>query len=109
MDTRLRQLGKALRGFELHTCVKYSTFELDSEFARRKRKAARSNTTTNSSQQPASFNLETYKFHALGDYVQQIKLFGVTGNYSTRGVSAGETYLYLLTIVLLFRGNVDTS
>jgi hypothetical protein len=93
MDRRLRQLGKALRDFVLHTCVKYATVELDSEFDRRKRKAARSNSSTESSRKSVSFNLETYKLHALGDYVQQIKMFGVTGNYSTRGVSTGSKSL----------------
>jgi hypothetical protein len=32
-------------------------------------------------------NLLTYKFHALGDYVQTIKLFGTTDSYSTQVVS----------------------
>jgi len=33
------------------------------------------------------FSLETYKLHALGDYVQQICLFGPTDLYSTQIVS----------------------
>lgn len=29
-------------------------------------------------------NLSTYKFHALGDYVQAIRQFGTTDNYTTQ-------------------------
>jgi hypothetical protein len=32
-------------------------------------------------------NLNTYKFHALADYVQTIRMFGTTDSYSTQSVS----------------------
>lgn len=34
-----------------------------------------------------SFNFQTYKFHALGDYVASIRRFGTTDSYSTEPVS----------------------
>jgi hypothetical protein len=34
-----------------------------------------------------SFNLHTYKFHVLGDYVTSIRRFGTTDSYSTEPVS----------------------
>lgn len=34
-----------------------------------------------------TLNLFTYKFHALGDYVRSIRLFGTTDSYSTQIVS----------------------
>jgi hypothetical protein len=33
------------------------------------------------------FNISTYKFHALGDYVRTIRMFGTTDSYSTQTVS----------------------
>lgn len=33
------------------------------------------------------FNLQTYKLHALGDYVDTIRQFGTTDNYTTQSVS----------------------
>lgn len=36
---------------------------------------------------PKILNLFTYKFHALGDYVRTIRLFGTTDSYSTQIVS----------------------
>jgi hypothetical protein len=41
---------------------------------------------TNSGPRTKSFNLTTYKLHALGDYVTMIKQFGTTDNTSTQTV-----------------------
>ena len=35
-----------------------------------------------------SINLATYKMHALGDYVDTIKMYGTTDSYSTEIVSS---------------------
>jgi hypothetical protein len=42
---------------------------------------------TKQSRRKKSFNLQTYKFHALGDYVASIRRFGTTDSYSTEPVS----------------------
>jgi hypothetical protein len=38
------------------------------------------------------FNMATYKFHALGDYVQTIRMFGTTDSYSTQTVSSSNEF-----------------
>ena len=35
---------------------------------------------------PKQFNLDTSKFHALGDYVSMICMFGTTGSFTTQVV-----------------------
>jgi hypothetical protein len=39
-------------------------------------------------QQPKTLNLNTYKFHALGDYTSTIRQYGTTDSYSTEAVRA---------------------
>jgi hypothetical protein len=41
---------------------------------------------SSSGKQPKQFNLNTYKFHALGDYCNTIRRFGTTDSYSTQPV-----------------------
>jgi len=46
-----------------------------------------------------TFNLNTYKFHALGDYAATIRQFGTTDSYSTEMVCPSHTqYSTLLTV-----------
>ena len=40
-----------------------------------------------------TFNLQTYKLHALGDYVEQIRLYGTTDSYSTQPVSFYSSFI----------------
>ncbi len=47
-----------------------------------------------SGQKPRSLNLFTYKWHALGDYVRAIRLFGGTDGFSTQVVS---DFIYKMT------------
>jgi hypothetical protein len=42
---------------------------------------------SNSTRKPKLLNLETYTYHALGDYVRTIRTFGTTDSYSTQPVS----------------------
>ena len=41
---------------------------------------------SSSGRQPKQFNLNTYKYHALGDYCNTIRRFGTTDSYSTQPV-----------------------
>ena len=41
---------------------------------------------SSSGKQPKQFNLNTYKFHSLGDYCITIRRFGTTNSYSTQPV-----------------------
>jgi len=104
-------IGRELRSFR-EWSRSFNTVELPHETAareRRKSKKATSQTTSNNASDhscpptdpmsseskkkpPAQprvklFSLFTYKFHALGDYVRTIKLFGTTDSYSTQIVS----------------------
>jgi hypothetical protein len=42
---------------------------------------------------PKMLNLQTYKVHALGDYVATIKRFGTTDSYTSEIVSYLSTFL----------------
>ncbi|THV02220.1 hypothetical protein K435DRAFT_836569 [Dendrothele bispora CBS 962.96] len=96
-------IGKLMREFRDKSASDFMTYELPREQqarARRQQHAeaqrkelpeaetattskARSGLTTSEHKQ-RKLNISTYKFHALGDYVSTIKLFGTTDNYSTQ-------------------------
>jgi hypothetical protein len=52
-----------------------------------------------------AFNLNTYKFHALGDYASTIRQFGTTDSYSTEMVSPSPTLKFPLFLLSLIRVN----
>ena len=99
--------ARALRHFKEVTCPCFSTVETDREYKARRREAEQKNlkshqdtnpivtTTVESTEggagstgisgkRPKTFNLLTSKLHALGDYVETIKMFGTTDSYSTQ-------------------------
>ncbi len=97
-------LGNSLRAFKEKTCKIYPTRELERERAARTRRQEKlikpvpksTNQKRNSSaRQAKQFNLKTYKFHALGDYVQTIQRFGTTDSYSTQPVSSSWHCVWL--------------
>jgi hypothetical protein len=103
-------LGNSLRTFEEKTCEAFETRELERERAARKRRKEKSaiNGVSKSKKPTASnsegrkqkkLNLGTYKYHALGDYVDTIRRFGTTDSYSTQPVSL--TYFYMIFCVIL--------
>ena len=85
------ELGAALRLFAKKVCSAYETRELPSEAAARLRQGANAakkgkETTQNRGKNlktAKSFNLNTYKIYAMGHYVDDIRRFGTTDNYST--------------------------
>lgn len=89
------RLGEELRRFQKDICPHYETYESDREAQARVRAAtARANAQGKSQAEPGSgtkkrkvFNLHTSKIHALGDYVEEIRLYGTTDGYSTHPVS----------------------
>ena len=98
LDNTTTELGQQLRDFQNTTCTAFQTCELRREAEARKRRqktrapAPGSSTSTGNIQnmtqrQAKVFNLQTYKVHALGDYVSTIKMFGTTDSYSTAIVS----------------------
>ncbi|KAG1726169.1 uncharacterized protein EDB91DRAFT_1254428 [Suillus paluster] len=82
-------LSKQLRKFRDFTCAVFETVELPKEKAARQRRfAQRAGPNDGSSESGGprvkKFNLSTYKFHAMGNYVRTIKLFGMTDSFTTQ-------------------------
>lgn len=91
-----------LRNFAHSICPAYATVETDGEYSARyraaQRKAAQANgksgngtatdlpTVNIGGKRPKTFNLYTYKFHSLADYVPAIKRCGTTDSISTQPV-----------------------
>jgi hypothetical protein len=89
-------LGDSLRKFKEQTCTTFQTRELERELTARQRRQEnsandgarpKSATPKNNARKPKHFNLDTYKLHALGDYVSTIQRYGTTDSYSTEPVS----------------------
>ncbi|KAH7927896.1 hypothetical protein BV22DRAFT_1006163 [Leucogyrophana mollusca] len=92
LDRALKNLGSQLRRFRDVTCTAFSTKELPTEAEARNRRMRAagskrkpsSSGTKSSGPRPKSFNLLTYKLHALGDYATTIRMFGTTDSYTTQ-------------------------
>lgn len=99
LDNATKSLGEAIRAFEADTCPAFRTKELKREAQCRQRREARASTqhehtrstAPTAARRPKTFNLRTYKLHALGDYTATIKMFGTSDSYSTQLVC---TWLY---------------
>jgi hypothetical protein len=95
MDNVTTTLGAKFRNFQMNICSTYRTKELKREEDACKRRQAKSSTThevksqcaDNNGRKKKTLNLQTYKFHALGDYVETIRRYGTTDSYSTALVS----------------------
>jgi hypothetical protein len=90
LEDTFKTLSRQLRKFRDFTCAAFNTVELQKETAARRRRLAQRaeciNATSSESSGPRTkrFNLNTYKFHAMGDYVRTIKLFGTTDSFTTQ-------------------------
>ena len=90
------RLGECLRKFEKDVCPHYDTRELPSKVVARGRRQARRKANTEASgqiginlgatsgPQQKKFNMQTYKFHALGDYPAAIRLYGPADGYNSQ-------------------------
>ena len=82
-----------MRKFRDTTQSAFKTFELPKEAGARQRRQKsgkgkeKADTGSTSGRKPRNLNLFTYKWHALGDYVRAIRLFGGTDGFSTQLVS----------------------
>ena len=72
LEAVTREFGCLMQQFRNETLVKFHTVQLPHETSTRKGGAHSSKKL---------LNLNTYKFHALGDYVRNICLFGTTDSY----------------------------
>lgn len=93
LEQATRALGDRLRSFVSETCPLFTTKELRRETEARNRRQIRLQLSGAPTAQPQvsvrrqkTLNLQTYKLHALGDYVSQIRLFGTVDSYSTQTV-----------------------
>jgi hypothetical protein len=93
LEALTTELGKLMRDFEHSTCSQFQTFELPHEVEARKRQEARrlalgvDSVPSTGGKHTKTLNLFTYKWHALGDYVPTIRLFGGTDGFSSQLVS----------------------
>ena len=102
LEQATRLLGQQLQKFQDYTCSLFHTTELPSETAahwrrtevKLKEKAGgmsekpRSRPSMSSTPHPKTFNLSTYKIHALGHYADTIRTLGTTDLYTTQIVSS---------------------
>lgn len=96
LDMVTKDLGDRIRNFASDTCRTFATKELPRETASRHRRQAQQKQSKSSkvqgttshvqARQPKTFNLQTYKLHALADYPSQIRMYGTTDSYSTQSV-----------------------
>ena len=79
-----KELGKLMRKFEASMRTQYATVELPREVEARNRREKAAAHPSSGGKQAKSFNLFTYKWHALADYVPTIQLFGGSDGFSTQ-------------------------
>ena len=89
LDSITGCLGRGLRRFQQKHCTAFNTQELKREVECRQHCELK-NTAGNSTaavpqatRRKKTFNLQTYKLHALGDYVNSIRKYGTMDSYST--------------------------
>ena len=113
------KLGSQFHEFHDRICPQFQTRELPCEVAAHQRHRSKQNhhsggnSAAQFSKDPCqkTFNLDTYKYHSLGDYTSTIRRFGTTDSYSTTMVCK----LFCTDIVrsrlhsLLLRGNLSTA
>jgi hypothetical protein len=100
LDETFKRLSHQLWKFRDFTCAAFTTVELPKEKATRKRKAARERLGVNNandgsgSRKGKKFNMNTYKFHAMGDYLHSIRLFGTTDSFTSQIVRESLLYVH---------------
>ncbi|KXN87761.1 hypothetical protein AN958_08173 [Leucoagaricus sp. SymC.cos] len=86
LEGSTRRLGDTSRTFKEKTCDFFHTQELPAEMAARTQRTMRTSTgmAPVTTAKKVIFNLNTIKNHFLGDYVNYIRRYGPTDNYSTQ-------------------------
>ena len=119
MESVTIALGNHLRAFTTETCTAFTTKELRRETEAQIRcqghkslqKHGKSSSQQNNAQATAqkvrTLNLQTYKLHALGDYMEQIRTYGTVDSYSTQTVSHQSLLICLSSNILIFQGKLE--
>ncbi|KAG2054254.1 hypothetical protein BDR06DRAFT_848882, partial [Suillus hirtellus] len=90
LDETFKHLTHQLHKFRNFTCSAFTTVELPKERAACKHKAAHQCLASDipdagsGGQRTKKFNMNTYKFHAMGDYLQAIQLFGMIDLFTSQ-------------------------
>lgn len=106
LEETFKNLAHKLCKFQCDTCSTFNTKELPKEIVACHQAASQySNTATTPLELRGArlkklFNLSTYKFHAMGDYVSIIRLFGSTDPFAINGTYI-LLYCYLLEVKIL--------
>ena len=110
----LRRLGAQVQKFQWVTCPAFQTQELPEETARRLRREVVDfqsgclKRPVRSGLLPRVFNINTYKFHALGDYGKTIQMFGTTDSYTTQAVCVHHN-LRFTDLLIIQLGRTSTQ
>ncbi|KIK36743.1 hypothetical protein CY34DRAFT_93881 [Suillus luteus UH-Slu-Lm8-n1] len=89
LEETFKKLSQKLRKFRTDICDAFDTRELPKEKAARQKKFAQHPEThkvppESTGPRAKKFNMNTYKFHAMGDYVGTIRFFGTTDSFTTQ-------------------------
>lgn len=132
LETVTAEFGRLMRVFSTSTCTNFATSELPRETAARLRRNAKLAATKAGTaslhlptpsavlpvplgsvipvldkKKPVTFNMATYKHHAIGDYARTIREHGTTDSFSTQSV--GSIYLvWYLILIISFRERGNT-
>jgi hypothetical protein len=119
MDLITMAVGQQFQEFKANVCAAYTTRKLHQEVEARTqchaRQASKHNNVRkgkqgglNHGQHTKVFNFQTYKFHALGDYVSTIWQYGMSDSYSSEPVSPCHLCMNI-TNHLVPRVNLNTN
>jgi hypothetical protein len=105
LEDTLKKLSQALQKFRCDTCLAFNSVELPKEKQACQKKFTQHSQTNASTPESSRlrtkiFNLNTYKFHAMADYVSMIRLFGTTDSYTTQMVSIWSVLIACLNLSL---------
>lgn len=91
LDAATISLSKQFQHFQDNICPNFNTRELQREADARDRKTKKkegsSTATGPATRRIRTINLNSYKYHALGDYADTIRKYGTTDLFSTEPVS----------------------
>ncbi|KAG2157996.1 uncharacterized protein EDB93DRAFT_1077626 [Suillus bovinus] len=104
------KLSQKLQKFQTFTCAAFDTLELPKEKAACQQRAVQCSETNglppeSNGARIKKFNLSTYKFHAMGDYMRMIKFFWTTDSFTTQ---IGELAHRALKVFYLLTSKIDT-
>ncbi|KAG1811116.1 uncharacterized protein BJ212DRAFT_1224937, partial [Suillus subaureus] len=90
LEETFKRLSHQLRRFRSFTCTAFTTVELPREQAAHERRAAHQRLALGNpdmesgGRRTKKFNINTYKFHAMGDYLYLIRLFGTVDSFTSQ-------------------------